>query len=237
MQKGNFYQKARQHILALIHSGQLSPGDKLPSERCLCEELSLNRNTVRHALLLMQREGRIFRLERKGWYVSPVRLIYQPANHVNFARLAAEQGMDAGWTTDDMGIIAAGEAIDACGDDGFPDLQNVYQMENTYLLNEQKVAYTLTFLHADKLRGIVPKTVERAMTQVVKDDYGISLVQRNLLIRPILLPKDVTSILGISYGAPGIYIKRIKTNGSDCVLTVELEYWRFDAIELRVDMI
>lgn len=234
MQKKCFYQIVRKYILARIQDGILTPGDKLPSERVLCDQLSLNRNTVRHGLLMLQREGKIFRLERRGWYVNPVRLIYNPANHVNFARLAESQGMDARWSTEDKGIVVVDDAMHN-GDGTFTAGALVYEMVNTYFLNEQKVAYTHTYLDAERLQGIVPKTVNQAMTQVVEEEYGIQLHQKNVLIRPILLPKDITTILNIPHGLPGVYVRRTKADGKGRVLTVEHEYWRFDTIELRVD--
>ncbi|MCG8532422.1 MAG: GntR family transcriptional regulator [Desulfovibrionales bacterium] len=233
--RGTFYQRVREHVLAQITDGTLRPGDKLPSERALCETFTLNRNTVRHALLTLQREGKIFRLERKGWYVSTVRLVYNPANHINFAKLAASQHMQARWTTSNNGKIVVTDQIDAGGSDGFPAGTHVYEMENTYFLDEQKVAHTISYLHVDMLEGIIPKTTDKALTQVVEEEYGIQLMQRNLIIRPMLLPKDITDHLGISHGSPGMYVRRIKTDGADTVVTVEHEYWRFDAIELRVD--
>ncbi|TIH16498.1 GntR family transcriptional regulator [Marinifilum sp. JC120] len=235
MEKIRYYQIVRDLILKRLASGELSPGDKLPSERTLCAELSLNRNTIRHALLKLQRDGKIFRLERKGWYVNPIRMVYNPADHVNFAQLAASQGRKAEWSTEDNGIITIEEEMDTYTDEGFAAGTEVYSMENTFFIDGQQVARTLNYLNADKLEGIIPKTTDRAMTQVVEEDYGISLKQRNLLIRPLLLPRDVTSNLGIPHGSPGIYVRRIKTDGKDTVLTVEHEYWRFDAIELRVD--
>ncbi len=113
MGKSCYYQIVRDLILQHLASGELSPGDKLPSERTLCAELSLNRNTIRHALLKLQRDGKIFRLERKGWYVNPIRMVYNPANHINFAQLAASQGRKARWTTEDKGIITINEETDA----------------------------------------------------------------------------------------------------------------------------
>jgi len=235
MVKDKFYQKVRTHILRGIQSGKLRPGDKLPSERLLCEQFDLNRNTVRHALLTLQREGKIFRLERKGWYISTIRLVYNPAHHVNFARLAASQGMEARWTTDDLGKLTVTEETDVGGEEGFPSGTEVYKMGNTYFLDNQKVAYTITYLCAEDLKDIIPKTINKAMTQVISDDYGFALQQRSLLIRPLLLPKGITDELGVSHGSPGVYVCRIKTDGTDKVLTVEHEFWRFDAIELRVD--
>lgn len=234
MEKGSYYKAARTLVLDRIKSGALKPGDQLPSERSLCEETGLNRNTVRHALLMLQREGKIFRLERKGWYVNPVRLVYNPANHVNFARLAASQGRNAEWTTVDNGVVVVDEDTDGGGDEGFAPGASVYEMENIFFLDGQKVAYTLNYLSAERLPGIVPKAAERALTQVAEEEYGLPLVQRDLLIRPQLLSRDISTALGITHGSPGVYVRRIKTDGADAVLTVEHEYWRFDAIELRV---
>lgn len=234
MEKRRYYQVVRELILNRLKSGELSPGDKLPSERKLSDELKLNRNTVRHALLLLQREGRIFRLERRGWYVNPIRLVYNPANHVNFARLAESQERDASWTTSDNGVVTVDSDLDAGGDEGFADGTPVYEMENLFYLDGQKVAFTLNYLHAERLEGIVPKTRDRALTQVAEEEYGIPLAQRDLLIRPQLLSREVANSLDIAHGSPGIYIRRIKTDGADNVLTVEHEYWRYDAIELRV---
>ena len=130
--------------------------------------------------------------------------------------------------------MAAGP--ETCAEGGFPARTGVYHMENDFFLDDQKVAYVVTHLHAKRLPDIVAKTVSRALTQVVLDEYGINLLQRRLLIRPVLLHRQVTDILGISLGSPGLSIRRVKTDEAGVVLTVEQEYWRFDAIELRVDV-
>ncbi|MCK0140673.1 FCD domain-containing protein [Aliiroseovarius sp. F47248L] len=42
---------------ARIHSGQITVGDPLPTERALCEEFATSRPTVREAMLLLQGRG------------------------------------------------------------------------------------------------------------------------------------------------------------------------------------
>lgn len=235
MEKQRYYQTVRERILNAMRSGELRPGNKLPSERDLCAETGMNRNTVRHALLLLQHEGRIYRLDRRGWYVNPARLVSNPARHVNFARLAAAQGRVARWTTEDNGVVVVDENHPAVFPGGFPAGASVYEMENVFLLDGQKVAYVLNYLHAGRLAGIIPKIRDRAMTQVAEAEYGVTLIQRDLLIRPQFLPGGVCPKLDVPRGSPGMYIRRIKTDGEGQVITVEHEYWRFDAIELRVN--
>ncbi|AIQ35928.1 trehalose operon transcriptional repressor [Paenibacillus sp. FSL R5-0345] len=52
-----------------IHSGQLLPGTKLPSESELAEAYSTSRETVRKALNLLFREGYIHKIKGRGSFV------------------------------------------------------------------------------------------------------------------------------------------------------------------------
>ena len=60
------YLTLKRFILELLRKGKLSPHEKLPSERDLTKQFALNRNTVRHALGILEREGKIYRSGRKG---------------------------------------------------------------------------------------------------------------------------------------------------------------------------
>jgi DNA-binding FadR family transcriptional regulator len=54
-------------VQELISSGQLSPGDRLPSERALAEQFMVSRNTVREALRMLEISGVItLRRGRQG---------------------------------------------------------------------------------------------------------------------------------------------------------------------------
>jgi len=56
-------------IAARIKSGELSPGDKILSERELCEAYHVSRTTARNALLTLENEGFVTRITGSGTYV------------------------------------------------------------------------------------------------------------------------------------------------------------------------
>ncbi len=64
------YEQLKGHLLAELRSGRLNPGDALPTEVELAEMLSVARNTVRHALSELDRDGFIRRIRGKGTFVT-----------------------------------------------------------------------------------------------------------------------------------------------------------------------
>lgn len=95
------HNRVREYILEGIESGRFTPGYRLPTERTLCDTLSVTRTTVRNALAVLEGEGLIVRAAGSGTYVAeqaPTRagshaaVITSPAQ-VMEARLAFEPQM------------------------------------------------------------------------------------------------------------------------------------------------
>lgn len=64
------YEQIKTQIIALINSGVLAPGDKLPSLRALASELSLNFNTIKKVFALLEADGVIESRQGAGFFVT-----------------------------------------------------------------------------------------------------------------------------------------------------------------------
>ena len=64
------YEQIKTQIIALINSGVLLPGDKLPSLRALASELSLNFNTIKKVFALLEADGVIESRQGAGFFVT-----------------------------------------------------------------------------------------------------------------------------------------------------------------------
>lgn len=68
--KKNIFEEIADQYKNYIRLGVLSDGDKLPSCRELAIELGINPNTVERAYSLLEAEGLVVTLSKKGTYVA-----------------------------------------------------------------------------------------------------------------------------------------------------------------------
>ena len=66
------YQRVEDHIRELIESGQLVPGDLIPSEPQLARQLNVSPGTAKKAIDNLVWEQRLYRHQGKGTYVSNI---------------------------------------------------------------------------------------------------------------------------------------------------------------------
>lgn len=70
MEKSSFrYVEAERRILAMIESGALAPGDKLPSLRNFCRTVNVSLSTASQAYMELERKGLVESRPRSGYYV------------------------------------------------------------------------------------------------------------------------------------------------------------------------
>ena len=91
-----YFVRVRDHLVGLIDAGVLAPDSRLPAERELSETFQMTRVTAHQALEQMEAEGRIYRLSRRGWFVSPPPLRYDPSINASFTRNVAASGRKPG---------------------------------------------------------------------------------------------------------------------------------------------
>lgn len=69
------YQELIRYLDNLIESGELKPGDKMYSENKLADMFGISRQTVRHAIGILEEEGKVSRVRGSGTYVSDPRAL------------------------------------------------------------------------------------------------------------------------------------------------------------------
>lgn len=74
LKKTRLYEEIVKQLVSLIETGQLNPGDKLPPERQLADELQVSRTAIREALRSMESMGYIESKVGGGTYIRAISL-------------------------------------------------------------------------------------------------------------------------------------------------------------------
>ncbi|MBG6731110.1 GntR family transcriptional regulator [Pseudomonas aeruginosa] len=105
------YLRIRDQLAADIAQGVLQV--KLPSERELAERFLCTRITLREALQQLETEGLVYRENRRGWFVAPPRIRYNPTRTTGFMEYVSAQGRQPRTETLPAAPRAAGAALAA----------------------------------------------------------------------------------------------------------------------------
>jgi GntR family phosphonate transport system transcriptional regulator len=96
-----------------ISSGELAPGNRLPTEPALMERFGVSRATVRQALGSLERRGLVHAEQGRGTFVGPRRLAYSLSERTRFSRNLIEQGFEPSGRLLFERVVPAGPVVGA----------------------------------------------------------------------------------------------------------------------------
>ena len=216
----------------MIEAGTLAPGSKFPPERALAEDFSITRMTVRQALMRMEAEGLIFREDRRGWFVSPPRVRYDPTANTSFTESIAEQGRIAGTTVLSSQRVAASqwESTHLGCSIGAP----VFVISRLRTVDERAVLVEKIHVNAERCPSLLDYRLDQSMTGLMAKEFGIIEHRAQINMRPAALSEEPARALGVAVGTPGLYLSRTIVDQHNEVVELDEEFWRHDAIDISI---
>lgn len=225
------YVKIKDSIKEQIESGMLAPRQKLPSERKLAESFDTTRVTLREALALLEAEGRIYREDRRGWFISPQPLVYDLTQSVSFTEMASAQERRA--ETEVIvakSILANKQAVDMLKLQPFAD---VYQLERLRYLEGRPVAYVTHYVRPELFPNLLDYDLTGSLSSIYREHFGVQYCKISYRIGTSTLLGELALALRATPGTQAMVIERIKYGQNGEVIDGQVEYWRHDAISIR----
>lgn len=230
----NHYQQLHQYYRYLINQGDLRSDDKLPSEREIGEQFSLARITVRQALQTLEADGLIYRINRKGWFVSPPALKYNPAKWLSFIEYASYQGFVPHTEVLHQSLVEADNDIATLLK---VDLgARLLHLHRRRSLNGRAVLIEHIFINPSLVPDIEQEDLSQSLTHLLRRNYGETYHSMDLSFKSTALPESAACELGVPASLPGLHIQRTNARSDGLVLEVDFEYWRHDAVTIDINM-
>ncbi|MCU1716839.1 UTRA domain-containing protein [Pseudomonas sp. 5P_3.1_Bac2] len=217
-----------------IEHGLLSAGCQLPAERKLSELFATTRITLREALGQLEAQGLIYREERRGWFVSPPRLAYNPLVRSHFHAMVAQQGRLPATQVLSAKLIPATAQI--CQLLELPALSSVYQIRRARRVDGRLVLYVEHYLNPRYFANILEFDLTRSLTELYASEYGIYYGAVRFDMVPTALHVEAAAALRVAPGSPALRIVRINRDQHARLIDCDLEYWRHDALHVSVEV-
>jgi len=228
------YLTLRDQLGEAIATGQLAPGTRLPSERQLQGETATARGTIREALFQLEAEGRIYRRDRSGWYVSPAAVTYDPTRWAGFMTYVIEQGRTPATQTLSIDSVAATAAT--AGIFGLAIGAPLHELTRRRSIDGRPVLVERIMVDPALAPDLATQDLDGSLTHILSRHYGLAVVRNHIDMRPCALTTPVAGTLGVKSGTPGLLIVRTSFAANGRVVEYDHEYWRHDAIKVQVDL-
>ncbi|MFA0540058.1 UTRA domain-containing protein [Vibrio sp. 10N.222.52.B7] len=234
-QSGTQLGRIKASIREQLQSGIFIEGQKLPSERNLSELFSTTRITLKDALVSLETEGLIYREERRGWYVSPERVRYNPLSRSHFHQMIREQHRIAETkllsTRTEMATGDYAKALE------IEQITPIHVIERLRFIDGRAVLFVENVLKAPLFDGVLSENLTMSLTGIYREKYGYETQRSRFDVIPTSAPAYVAKALNLAEGQPVLKICRVNYKQDGELMDCELEYWRPDSVVIHIDSI
>jgi GntR family transcriptional regulator len=208
-----YYHQVKEAVKGLVASGELKPGDMLPSEFNLSEQLGVSRLVVHRAFRELVTEGLLIRKRAKGTFVSlPIKRSYTVVGPLfSLSENLAKDGMAASNKILKQEIMQSSEEIR--GELRLPEGANVVHLYNLRLADELPFAVEDMYFSAERFPALAEIDMNNRSTYATLEAVYDALPQEALdLITAGSATHEEAKQLGINKGAPVMRVKRMSTD-------------------------
>lgn len=196
---------ARELLNGYLVEHQLRSGDRLPSERSLCEAWGLSRSALRSATARMEKDGVLCSRPGAGTYVAQRKYTRNLQGLLSLSRSASEQGRRVTTRLLDLKRIECDKTLAKRFGQvlGYP----LYKVARLRMVDGEPLMVETAFLPAERVEGLEKWDLERSsLFAVLEEAYGLIPEQGEEKVSITYATTDEAELMGIEEGAPLFWI-------------------------------
>ena len=228
------YLRIRDAIASDIGAGTPGADQKFPSEREMAERFGCTRVTLRQALQQLEAEGRVYRENRRGWFVSPQRIRYDPTRITGFMEYVSAQGRTplteclhaelrpaGAWLAQRMGLASEAEPL--------------FFLQRRRWIDRRPVLLEFNALLASWCPGLLDADLNSSLTTVLRERFGRVQSRCELELHMNTVNEHQAELLQLSVGSSSVYLERLNFGEANQPVEFDQEFWRPDALSVVME--
>ena len=225
------YQRIQSIIRKRIDSGQLHPGDPVPSERDLAKTHHVSLMTARHALAFLEREGLVERRRGVGTFVAPQKIHFNKL--MSYTEQMAARTLTAGAKVLFAKIV--NNENEATARLSLPPDSNIFKLERLRHASSEPFALETCYLNAAEFPGLLEASLEReSLFGILERDYKVELGYADEEVDATAADPRIADLLAIPRREPLLRIRQVIYSTKGRAIMYVLGFYRSDRHNLVI---
>ncbi|MEQ6378256.1 GntR family transcriptional regulator [Bacillaceae bacterium S4-13-58] len=228
------YYQLEEEIRNLIHSGQLAPGEKLPSEKEYVERYSISRMTVRQAITNLVLEGLIVRQKGKGTFVAEKKYEQTLKGITSFSEDMRARGLEPSTTLISFGEESADTFVANKLNIGPGD--SVFKIYRLRLANQSPLAIETVYTPRKIVGDMTKKDFTASFYDYIERELPYKIEYGEQEIEAAIANETELKYLKLSAGSPVLLIQRLTYLSNKAPFEYVRTVYRGDKYKFTINM-
>jgi GntR family transcriptional regulator len=231
-----YYQQLADLLRGEINANQPAGGGiyALPSENELAEQHAITRATVRHALDVLEREGRIYRVKGKGAYAASHPVEPQLARLLSTTELMAQQGRPlTTWFISLIQMLAPSHIAAALE---LGSEENIYELKRLQVVEDIPSSLQAAYLPVRLCPRLEDNDLTESLYRLLEIRYGLRLWTGQETLQARAATQSEARLLQVRPGTPVMYSQRVSYASTGIPVEYLEAVWRGDRYDFTVTL-
>ncbi len=229
------HEQIRTAILVEIDAGHYRPGDQLPTENDLAQQMGVSVAPVRQALLSLVQAGNVTRIKGRGTFVRGPAVQME----ISLVKSVTDSLRKAGV---DFGIEVLRQAVEAAEPEVAAELglrrgANVVALARRVMIEAEPAALIESFLPASRFERLV--TIDgfadgRSLYRTLAEEFGTQTASANSVLKVVRCDRPQAEVLDLRLGEPALFVTSVTEDTDRSVMEVAQMLYRADLFSFMV---
>ena len=226
------YAQLKEQIIAAIARGDLAPGDRILSQRVLCEKYRISHMTVRRTISELLHEGVIYAIPGKGLYVTEPKQDAEPLLR-GFTEDMSQRGMVASSQVLAAEIVGASTVLSSAL--GVPIGTALVYLRRLRLADGLPMAVQGSYLPQALCPGLLEHDLGRdSLFDLLRNVYRLRLADGTTTVEAALADAEHAKLLGLRLPAPLLIVEQLNYLDTGRAIEFVRTAYRADRYRLRL---
>jgi GntR family transcriptional regulator len=229
------YLQIKEHLLSKIDAGIWPEAAMIPTEAELCEEYDVSKITVREAVKLLVRDGRMSRIPGKGTFITRQKIEQKLDRFFSFTRWARQNGLEPASRILKVETLPCDAHI--ARHLGIQEGELAIRVERLRLGNNEPLMLEVIWVPSALCPGLhIHDLANVPLNDILQNEYGLTLVRAVESIEPQTADAYASKLLAIEKEVLLLHVEHTAYTGSGRIAYFATSSYRGDRVKFSIEL-